>query len=110
MKRWLLFGCLLMLGLSAHASLEVSALQSEPILMAKHSETLEDPSRRLTIHDIKDDSKGWEFRNQIAKSSVLDFGYSQSAWWIKLTLRNEGKLPVKRVLQITNSHLAQVSF
>jgi signal transduction histidine kinase len=102
--------CVLLQSFSVYAGLEVGAANEGPISLTRFAETLEDPSGRLTIHDVAEPDRAKSFRQDYKAGLALDFEHSGSAWWIKLPLRNDDSQPVKRLLQITNSHLSHISF
>ncbi len=69
---------------------------------------LEDPDGRFTIQDI---TQGSQNKNFIAnKQAKTGFGYSDSVYWIKLTIHKEPENTLSWVLKHTYPHLDQIEF
>lgn len=76
----------------------VSASQSESQL-GPHTEVLEDPQGRWTPATLPQASGAWQPR----ATPSLNFGFSKSIWWTRVTLRNTGTQQVERVLDLGSS-------
>ncbi len=70
----------------------------ESQLLGKYLQILEDKSRELTLNDM---SKA-EIDNAYVQSNQLapNFGFSDSAFWIKLSIKNEHDIPINWRLEI----------
>lgn len=76
----------------------VSASQSESQL-GPHTEVLEDPQGQWTPATLPQASGAWQPR----ATPSLNFGFSKSVWWTRVTLRNTGPQQVERVLDLGSS-------
>lgn len=76
----------------------VSASQSESQL-GPHTEVLEDPQGQWTPATLPQTSGAWQPR----ATPSLNFGFSKSVWWTRVTLRNTGPQQVERVLDLGSS-------
>src|SRR4051794_31360745 len=56
---------------------------------------LEDPQGRLTIEQLRPNESGWRQNGR----SAFNQGYSNSVWWLHLTVRNTGDQESKRYLE-----------
>ena len=76
----------------------VSASQSESQL-GPHTQVLEDPQGQWTPATLPQTSGAWQPR----ATPSLNFGFSKSVWWTRVTLRNTGPQQVERVLDLGSS-------
>lgn len=76
----------------------VSASQSESQL-GPHTAVLEDPQGQWTPATLPQTSGAWQPR----ATPSLNFGFSKSVWWTRVTLRNTGPQQVERVLDLGSS-------
>lgn len=105
---------LLLLGLSllcasAFANdkvFDASQLGDEPVSLTEYFAVLEDPNQSLTLADVQDPVNADRFKSGHAPAVSLNFGYSPSAHWLRLTLRNTNALPVQRMLEISYARLS----
>ena len=96
------------IGASANEGLPVQHLSFSPL--AQHIEILEDKNDTATIGVIQNNDGSFFFSKSEKYKSALELGHSESAWWLKIVLRNEDKHSIKRVLEVANSHLSYVTF
>lgn len=60
-------------------------------LPAPHIEVLEDPQQALTLADVTGSAQAFQPPGRFGKGDeALNFGYSSSAWWLRLELDNPG--------------------
>ena len=71
---------------------------------------LEDPSGRLTFSDIGQLPATAFIAPKLSSGSALNFGFTQSAYWIKLTLSRTPELPNEWVITIPYLGLDQIDF
>lgn len=64
--------------------------QQDKYLLGPYLELLEDPSGELTIEDVTSPEYADKFLPSVA--DVPNLGYSNSAFWVRLPLRNESRL------------------
>ncbi|MEL7451233.1 MAG: diguanylate cyclase [Pseudomonadota bacterium] len=69
---------------AAHA-VDVASL-SKPLDLNRHIELLEDSSATLTIDDVRDGAAASRFAAMTGGSP--NFGFTRSAWWVRLELEN----------------------
>lgn len=81
----------------------VSASQSESQL-GPHTQVLEDPQGQWTPATLPQASGAWQPRS----TPSLNFGFSKSVWWTRVTLHNTGTQQVERVLDVGSSLVDQV--
>ena len=113
-RSWLI--CLLLIGLfllgcSLDAAADTIVLQTagpDSILLAKSLDTLEDKTGRLSIDTIANTTTAARFHSAATSGDALNFGLTESAWWLRFQLNNPGMAPEKRVLEIAYAHHDQV--
>lgn len=79
-------------ALAQPAAIEVG--EDAAIELARHGRLYEDPAGRLLPADLAALSPS----GRRADGGTLSFGYSRSAWWLQVRLRNSGDKPVYRLL------------
>ncbi len=67
-------------------------------LLGRHLEILEDPGGELTIEDVT--SPDFEARFVPSQDEVPIYGFTESAYWIRLPLRNESHLTDRWLLDL----------
>ena len=76
-----------------------------------HSVTvLEDFDGKLTYEDIRDPKLQSKFKSVHPAGNELNFGYSQSTYWLKLTLAKDSLLPKSWVLELPYFGLDYIDF
>lgn len=96
----------------------VSAQQ--PLDLARHSgdsteltpffAVLEDASNALTLADVESPEQSSKFVIPEAKQTSLIFGFTRSAYWLRLNIKNDTSFPVERIIDINSARLSEVSF
>ena len=71
---------------------------------------LEDAGAALTVHDLQRSDVAARFKTGWPVADALNFGYSRSAYWLRLSLDNPGDLPLERVLEVRYPGLSSVEF
>lgn len=110
LRTWLLF-CLTWLTAPAWAGaqgLDVSAMPSEPLSLTAFVALLEDPQRSLTLADVQAPEQAARFQGNLPASSSLALGFTRSAYWLRLTLRNASEQPLERMLVVENPRISHV--
>jgi signal transduction histidine kinase len=82
-----------------------SALSLSPFF-----QVLEDPSASLTLADVQSTELQDQFQPSNTTAEALSFGFTRSAYWLRLTLHNPTDLPQKRMLEVANYALSHVDF
>jgi len=67
--------------------------------LATHVEYLEDPSGRLTFEEVQDATHAAAFR-PVPGGSEINFGYSQSTYWLRFRLASPSSTPAQWWLEI----------
>ncbi len=112
--RCLLFSILLGLNLPAAAALtagkvlEADRLSQTRISLSPYFAILEDPKQTLTPADMQKTEIAARFKTDAAKTEALSFGYTRSAYWLRLSLANTGDSPVERILEIGYARLSSI--
>ncbi|MBI2732065.1 MAG: hypothetical protein HYX44_01745 [Aquabacterium sp.] len=81
----------------------VKAAQAEQPL-GPHTQALEDPQGQWTPSTLPQARGVWQPQG----SASINFGFSKSVWWTRVTLRNTGTQPVERVLDLGSSLVDEV--
>ena len=95
---------------SANSLLELSSATSESVELTQYFDVLEDQEGKLTLADVQKSTEASQFKGGNAPAESLNFGYTTSAYWLRLTLSNQGSTPLQRMLEINYARLAQVQF
>lgn len=90
--------------------LELANTQDTSVSLTPFVEVLEDPSAQLTLSDVRNPTYGQQFAAQNVSSEALSFGFTRSAYWLRLTLHNGTDVPQTRLLEIANYALSTVDF
>ena len=111
--------CLCLLALPARAGGRVLDLgdaagtprTAQPLPLAAYLEVLEDPDGQLTLADLRRPGPATPpLRWQDVPAAEVNFGYSRSAYWMHLRLRNSSDQPQQRWLELSHSGLEQIEF
>lgn len=79
-----------------------------PISLTTWLGVLEDPGKQLTLQDVSSAAVAARFRTGLAPGEALNLGYSPSAYWLRLVLRNDSPQAVQRLLEINHARLSHV--
>lgn len=90
--------------------LDVSLLDTTPVSLTEYFTVLEDPSLTLTFADVQKSDIAARFRMKAPAGDALSFGYTRSAYWLRLTLHNASDFPLERVMEINYARLSSVQF
>lgn len=103
--------CLLAVNVfAADKVLDASALDREPVSLTEYFAVLEDPSLALTLADVQKPDMASSFKTVQAPAEALNYGYTDSAYWLRLSLSNTGDHPAERMLEIAYWGLANILF
>lgn len=105
--------CVLQLLLvNAKADTRVVSLDlhdSAPLSLTEYFAVLEDTGQALRFADIQQHDMANRFTpQQSASGDAINFSYSNSAFWLRLTLRNSSETIQERMLEIGKSRLSSV--
>lgn len=111
---WVLSGILLWSAVSYAGQLadvhgvEVSELGDKPLSLSKYLAVLEDASLALSLADVQTADIAARFKPAPTEDVALSFGFSLSAYWLRLPLYNSSEQPVERMLEIDSALLSAV--
>jgi hypothetical protein len=74
--------------LASGQALDVGLLADKSVTLTKHFGVLEDPAGKLEIADVASASALQAFKTGQANAWSLNYGLTQSAYWLKLDLKN----------------------
>jgi len=112
---WIFSALLLLLLLSVNAFaadkvLDASLLDREPVSLTEYFAVLEDPGLSLTLADVQKPDIAGRFQSDQTPATALNYGYTDSAYWLRLPLSNTGDQPIDRMLEIAFSGHANIQF
>lgn len=90
--------------------LDASVINTQPVKAAPYISFLEDPGLAFTLNDILKDTNAEKFSYDTLDKDALGFGYTHSAYWLRLVLRNTDNNPVERIIEINYARLSDVHF
>ncbi len=89
---------------------DASQISQAPISLTEYFAVLEDPNQTLTLDDVQAPDVASRFKTEPTSATALNYGYSHSAYWLRLTLRNTSEQPLERILEIGYARLASIQF
>ncbi|EMB2840648.1 diguanylate cyclase [Pseudomonas aeruginosa] len=107
---WLLI-CLAWLVLPAWAAepvVDASTMSADPLSLTAFVALLEDPERRLSLADVQTPAQAARFTSNLPAGNSLALGFTRSAYWLRLTLRNPGSSTLERLLVVDNPRISQI--
>lgn len=110
-----LFICLLC-GLSILANCSFAADKTPdtshehlaPLSLTEYFSVLEDSSQTLTLADVQQPEIAAQFKGNHGPTADLNYGFSRSAYWLRIRMRNESDQPIERILELGSSLLSNV--
>lgn len=109
--RWMFLGYLLGVAALAHAHVHaVDAVLDgqDAVSLTSYISVLEDARSELTLDDMRSAETEQRFSLPLQSANAINMGYTRSAYWLRLTLRNDSAQPVQRLLEIAYPLLSQV--
>ncbi|MGE8500388.1 MAG: diguanylate cyclase domain-containing protein [Pseudomonas sp.] len=107
---WFLLS-LTVLALPAQAleqPVDVATVAAAPLSLTTHVALLEDPQRNLTLNDVQSPELAARFKGDQPPGSALGLGFTRSAYWLRLTLRNSSDAPLQRMLVVENPRISHI--
>jgi signal transduction histidine kinase len=95
-------------ALGAARPLDASQMSHAPLSLTEHLALLEDPSGQLTLSEVQSPAVAQHFKTDLPASQALNFGYTQSAYWLRLELANSSDQPVTRMLEIAYARISDL--
>ena len=93
---------------SAEDVLDVTAMPDGPLSLTAFVALLEDPEGSLTRAEVETPTQAARFKTDLPASSSLALGFTRSAYWLRLTLRNSSAAPVERMLVVDNPRISHI--
>jgi two-component system, sensor histidine kinase LadS len=94
------------------------ALWAQPVLvgppgsggqdLTPHWTYLQDPAANLTFAQVQAAQAAGQFAPAPGGKNAVAFGFTRSAYWLRVVLRNPAELPVAPLLEISNARISQV--
>jgi signal transduction histidine kinase len=97
-------------AVAAGKTLEVGELDRPSVSLTEHFAVLEDPGRTLTLADVQKPDVANRFMASREPAPALSYGFTRSAYWLRLTLRNASEHPVARMIEIGYPILSSIQF
>ncbi|MGQ5524077.1 7TM diverse intracellular signaling domain-containing protein [Chitinimonas sp. PSY-7] len=83
--------------------------EDEGVSLLPYLTVLEDHNQSLSIKQILAADRSNLFESRAGTGRSLNFGLSRSAFWLKLTLRNDSRMPKERLIEIAYAHHDKVA-
>jgi signal transduction histidine kinase len=88
--------------------LDVSRSDQREVWLGEYFAVLEDPGLALTLTDVRSPDLARRF--DVPQATTRSYGYTRSAYWLRLTLRNASDKPVERMLEIGFPLISSIQF
>jgi signal transduction histidine kinase len=95
---------------AADRMLDVNQPEPKSVSLTEYFAVLEDPGRSLTLAEVQKPDVAGHFKAEHAPAIALNYGFTNSAYWLRLTLINTGDAPVERMLELANPELEHIQF
>jgi signal transduction histidine kinase len=106
LKNFLFALALCVLTLSAKAL--VLTADSKQVNLSGSAQFLEDPTGQWSLDDVR--ARGHLFRAWYEKQSDLNFGFTSSAYWVRVPLQRTEAAPRNWLLELQASHISELDF
>lgn len=113
-SRQLLSWLLLILILAARPAwpgeqiVDAATVTTEPLPLSRVVAVLEDPTQALTLADVRSPGLAARFISDPSAGNALAMGFTRSAFWLRLDLRNSTDAPLTRLLVVENPRISHV--
>lgn len=74
--------------------------------IGEYVEYLEDPDKNLSLGELR--SPAFQGRFTASSNPVLHFGFTRSAWWLRIAVHNPGAVAQELILDMHNASLAHI--
>jgi PAS domain S-box-containing protein len=96
-------------ALAAAPVVEVQQADVQALSLTEFFSYLEDPSGDLTLANVQQAEVAARFTSNPATTAALSFGFTRSAYWLRLVLRNTSEQSSDRWLEVANAQLSHVA-
>ena len=83
---------------------------NKPASLTEYFSIFEDTTQSLTLAEIEQPDVARQFHKSQARTTDLNFGFSKSAYWLRLELQNNSAQAIDRLLEISYARLSSVQF
>lgn len=90
--------------------LDVSGLEQTPVSLTPYISIFNDESGTLSFSDIQTSNIANRFFCEQSHAEAINFGYSETAHWLRFRLQNSSNQPIERILEISDARLSNVQF
>lgn len=95
---------------AVETSLILNENAQNSISLTPYFAVLEDPGLTLTLAEVQSPTLAGSFKSGNLASEALSFGYTSSAFWLRLDVRNDSNLATNRMFEISEPGLTSVQF
>lgn len=108
----LLCGLLLVAVAAGAADKTLNASQTGPgsVSLTEYFAVLEDPGRSLTLADVQAPDMASRFKGGLAPAEGVSYGFTRSAYWLRLHLSNSSDQAIDRMLEVSYAVLSDLDF
>lgn len=99
-------------GAASEKTLDVDRINQASISLTEYFSILEDPGTALTLDEIRKPEMQAMFKPSPAadRETGLNFGFSNSAYWLRIRIQNTSDQPMDRLFEISYPRLARIQF
>lgn len=90
--------------------IEFGKVDQKTLSLSEYFAVLEDPDLSLSPADLQKPAIASRFKSGQVASEALSFGYTRSAYWLRLSLKNDRDKAAMRMLEISEAGLTSVQF
>ena len=96
-------------ALAADKLLDVTLPDRNEVSLTEYFAVFEDPSRSLTMADVQHPDVASRFQGVRSPAAALSYGFTRSAYWLRLRVHNAADHPVERLLEIGYPLLSSIA-
>jgi hypothetical protein len=96
--------------LATPSVVDVSQQHPGPISLTENLDILEDVSGSMGIREVQQGDFATRFQTNFGVAEELNFGFTDSAYWVRTRLTNPTQLPVERILELAFARISEVDF
>jgi signal transduction histidine kinase len=95
---------------AARPVLELATSDAPTIALAPWFEILEDVDARWVLAEVQHEALAGRFRHDANAGTTLSYGYTRSAYWLRLKLHNQSSVAVEKMLSINYGLISDIRF
>jgi len=93
---------------AAGKAVDASQTGHGSVSLTEYFAVLEDPSLSLSLSDVQKPDAASRFIAGQTPATALSYGFTRSAYWLRLTLHNTSGQPIEQMLEIAYAHLSSI--